>query len=146
MIAIKSNKDLMFPPSFKGIITMKIDLIQNKPEQEIYELRIIDTCTKEVDEEQQVPVKDKDGNFVFETQLAKVNKVFGKEVVRFKTMTYDELDQLTSILKINMSDKSKLRENINELFRLGLLAITQKECVEGQGNYFSEAQDWEIVR
>lgn len=140
MIAIKSNKELMFPPSFRGIVTMKIDLIQNKPEQEIYELRIIDTCTK--DEVTQIPIEGDEESTVPHT----VTKILGNEVVRFKTMTYDELDQLTSMLDVNMSDKTKLRENINELFRQGLLVITQKECMEGQGMYFSEATDWEIAR
>lgn len=122
MIAIKSKKDLMFPPSYRGIVTMKIDLIQNKPEEEVYELRIIDTCMKGEDSQK------------------------GNEVVRFKTMTYDELDQLAAILNVDMSDKTKLRENINELFRQGLFAITQQECLKGEGMYFSEVQDWEIVR
>ncbi len=143
MIAIKSKKDLMFPPSFKGTVTMKIDLIQNKPEEEIYELRIIDTCTQEVEEEIEVPVGD-EGEVENQTQT--FNKQIGQQVTRFKTITYTELDALSSILNVDMSDKTKMRENINELFRLGLLIITRKECSEGEGMYFSAAEDWEIVR
>lgn len=144
MIAIKSNKDLMFPSSFRGTITMKMDLIQNKPEQEVYEMRIIDTCTKVVEEEIEVSVEI-DGETQIETQTLLVTRQFGKEQVRFKTMSYDELDALASELNIDLSDKTQLRENINELFRQGFLLITQKECLDGQGIYFSEAQDWEIV-
>lgn len=145
MIAIKSNKDLMFPPSFRGTVTMKIDIIQNKPEEEIYEMRIIDTCTKDVEEDFEVLV-DVDGETQSQIQTQLVTKQLGQQVIRFKTMTYAELDTLSSALNIDMSDKSKLRENINELFRQGLLLITQKECLEGQGNYFSQGQDWEIFR
>lgn len=145
MIAIQSNKDLMFPPSFKGTITMKMDLIQNKPEEQVYEMRIIDTCSTEVEEETEVSIET-DGEIQTQIQTQWITKQLGQQVVRFKTMTYAELDNLASALNIDMSDKSKLRENINELFRQGLLLITQKECSEGHGNYFSQAQDWEIVR
>lgn len=135
----------MFPPSFKGTVTMRIDLIQNKPEEEIYEMRIIDTCTKEVEEDFEVSV-EVDGEIQTQIQTQLIIKQIGQQIVRFKTMTYAELDTFSLSLNIDMSDKTKLRENINELFRQGLLLITQKECLEGQGNYFSQAQDWEIVR
>lgn len=145
MIAIQSKKDLLFPPSFKGTVTMKMDLIQNKPEQEIYEMRITDTCTTQFEQEAEVSVEtDEEIQTQLQTQV--VTRQLGKEVVRFKTMSYAELDALSSALNIDISDKTKLRENINELFRQGLLFITQTECVEGHGNYFSQAQDWEIVR
>ena len=133
----------MFPPSFKGTVTMRIDLIQNKPEEEIYEMRIIDTCTQEVEEEIEVPVGD-EGEV--ENQTRTFIKQLGQQVTRFKTITYTELDALSSILNVDMSDKTKIRENINELFRLGLLIITRKECSEGEGMYFSDSEDWEIVR
>lgn len=44
MIAIQSNKKLQFPPANVGYVKMEIDLIQNKPIEEVYEIRIIDTC------------------------------------------------------------------------------------------------------
>ena len=56
MIAIKSNKKLQFPPASVGYVTMEIDLIQNKPKEELYELRIIDTCTDSVIEKYQFPI------------------------------------------------------------------------------------------
>ena len=56
-----------------------------------------------------------------------------------------ELDQLSTYLNVDMT-VGNLRENINELFRKGLLLITQMECQKGEGMYFSEAQDWEIIK
>ena len=144
MIAIQSNKNLKFFPSYTGKITMVMDLIQNKPEQKVYEMRIIDSCKKVIQKE--FPLIGEDGLPTGETEMKNVDEIQGKTITRFKLMSYDELDQLAIKLNVDMSDKTKLRENINELFRQGLLAITQKECIEEQGIYFSEAQDWEIVR
>ena len=44
MIAIKSTKKLQFPPASIGYVTMEIDLVQNKPKEEVYELRIVEEC------------------------------------------------------------------------------------------------------
>lgn len=82
---------------------------------------------------------------MFETQLVKVDKIPGTNE-RFKIMLYAELDQLSDTSSVSFKEKAKLRENINVLFRQGLLIITQKGCLEGSGIYFSEAQYWEIVR
>ena len=48
IIAIKSNKKLQFPPTSIGYVVMEIDLIQNKPKEGIYELRIVDRCVEDV--------------------------------------------------------------------------------------------------
>lgn len=148
MIAVKSNKDLNFFPIYTGKVTMRIDMIINRPEAEAYEMRIIDTCTKIVQKE--VPIMDENGQPTAETELKDFVEVQGKPITRFKLMTYDELDVLAEALDIDMT-VGNLRENINELFRRGLLFITQKECVDGingepgSGMYFTEAQDWEII-
>jgi hypothetical protein len=132
MIAIKSNKELYFP-SGKGFVTMSMDMIINRPETGTYEMRIVDTCERETMMDNQ-PI----------TQ-------FVGFMTRFKTMTYEELDALAELLNVDMTVGS-LRENINELFRQGLLIVTQKECVDGiygepgLGQYASQAQDWEIYR
>ena len=48
--------------------------------------------------------------------------------------------------------QSNLRENIEEVFKQGLLLYTQQECINGisrepgKGMYFTEAQNWEIVQ
>lgn len=145
MIAIQSNKKLMFPPASAGYVTMEIDLIQNKPKEELYELRIIDTCTDSVIEKIAVPNIQGE----IEEQSAEVLKVLGTNI-RSKNYTYEELSQLGKILQLNVLDFSSLTDYINELFRQGLLITTQQECQkgisgEGKGMYFSEAQDWIIV-
>ncbi|MDY3317703.1 hypothetical protein PG630_10320 [Riemerella anatipestifer] len=142
-IAIKSNRDLMFPPIHKGIVAMEIDLIQNKPTENKYELRIIDTCTKEVEEE--VNEIDPTTQEII-TKEVMVTKTLGTPVTRIKIYTYEELEQLSKLLRLNLEDFESYTDYINELFRKGLLIITQKECQEGKGMYFSESQDWEIVR
>lgn len=148
MIAVKSNKVLQFPPTYRGIVTMEIDMIINRPEAEAYEMRIIDTCTKIVQKE--VPVIGENGQLREETEMKDVIEVQGKPTTRFKLITYDEIDVLTEALGVDMT-VGTLRENINELFRRVLLFITQKECGDGIngesgfGMYFTEAKDWEIV-
>ena len=145
MIAIKSNKKLQFPPASVGYVTMEIDLIQNKPKEELYELRIIDTCTDSVIEKISVPNIQGE----IEEQSTEVLKVLGTNI-RTKSYTYEELSQLGQILKLNVSNFPSLTDYINELFRQGLLIITQQECQkgisgEGKGMYFSEVQDWILV-
>ncbi|MDV4026820.1 hypothetical protein CMT52_21095 [Elizabethkingia anophelis] len=141
MIAIKTKKQINFPPSYTGFVKMEMDLIQNIPGEQQYNLRIIDTCY--IEEEIEVPVFN-EGETTMEKKI--VQKQLGQSVTRFKVMTYDELDQLAKLLPVDMTDKTKLRENINELFRQGLLFITQQECRNNQGQYFTKAEDWEIIR
>ena len=145
MIAIKSTKKLQFPPASIGYVTMEIDLIQNKPNDEVYELRIIDTCTDVVIEKTFVPNIQGE----IEEQEKEVVKILGTNI-RSKSYTYQELSQLGQILNLNISNFPSLTDYINELFRQGLLITTQQECQkgisgEGRGMYFSEAQDWIIV-
>ena len=145
MIAIQSNKKLQFPPASIGYVTIEIDLIQNKPKEGVYELRILDTCTDVVIEKN--PVLNTQGEIVEEEK--EVVKVLGTNF-RYKSYTYQELTQLGQILNIDASNFPSLIDYINELFKQGLLVITQQECQkgisgEGKGMYFSEAQDWVIV-
>ena len=124
---------------------MEIDLVQNKPKEEVYELRIVDTCTDVVLEK--TPVFNIQGEV--EEEEKEVVKVLGTNI-RSKSYTYQELSQLGQILNLNISNFPSLTDYINELFRQGLLITTQQECQkgisgEGKGMYFSEAQDWIIV-
>ncbi|MCW0524143.1 hypothetical protein OKE68_07440, partial [Riemerella anatipestifer] len=80
------------------------------------------------------------------TKKIMVIKRLGTPVTRIKVYTYEELEQLSKLLRLNLEDFESYTDYINELFRKGLLIITQKECQEGKGMYFSESQDWEIVR
>lgn len=118
MIKITSNKKLKFPPSYEGIVTMEVDLVQIKPGQKSYELRIIDSCI----------VNDKN---------IKANRA------RMKALTYDQVAELAQSVG---SDDPTSPESIEEIFSKGLLLITQGECQAGDGMYFSQAQDWEIVK
>jgi len=141
MIAIESKKDLMFPHSYRGKITMRIDMIINRPDMGSYEMRIIDTCTKIV--QKTFPILDANGTPTGQQETKNVVESVGKPVVRFKTMTYTELDALAALLNVDMTQGS-VRENYNELFRKGLLIVTQQECAKGEGMYFSDAADWQI--
>ena len=145
MIAIQSNKKLMFPPASVGFIKMEIDLIQNKPSEGLYEIRIVDSCIDITTET--IPLLESDGTPV-ENQV-ETTKVLAS-TTRFKTYTYEQLNQLGNLLQINITDFPSLTDYINELFRRGLLLTTQQECerglsVPGKGMYFSEAQDWVII-
>lgn len=156
MIAIQSNKKLQFPPASVGYVKMEIDLIQNKPIEEVYEIRIIDTCFDMVLEKQlkknYVPkITEKEPITLIEPteedyEDVEIVKVFGTNT-RLKRYTYSELKQLSTKLNIDFSDNSLTLQNINELFRQGLLVTTQLECQQGisgnkKGMYFSEVQDW----
>ena len=145
MIAIQSNKKLQFPPASIGYVRMEIDLIQDKPSEKLYELRIVDSCIDTTVET--VPILSLDGTT--EEKQVETTKVLAS-TTRSKTYTYEELNQLGKFLQISTTDFPSLTDYINELFRKGLLLTTQQECqkgvsVEGKGMYFSEAQDWEIL-
>jgi hypothetical protein len=144
MIAIQSKVKLQFPPACVGFVKMEIDLIQNKPSEEVYEIRIIDTCFEIINGEQEVL---ENGEFV--KKQVEVEKILGTNT-RLKKYAYAELIGIGKMLNIDFSDNSKTIENINELFSKGLLLITQSECQqgisgEGKGMYFSNVQDWETV-
>ena len=145
IIAIKSNKKLQFPPTSIGYVVMEIDLIQNKPKEGIYELRIVDRCVEDVLEK--VHIINEQGES--EEKDVLIEKTIAS-TTRFKTYTYDGVKQLGDVLNLNPNDYESLTDYINELFRQELLITTQQECQkgisgEGRGMYFSEIQDWIIV-
>ncbi|HAT77707.1 MAG TPA: hypothetical protein DCS19_13030 [Flavobacterium sp.] len=147
--AIQSNKKLQFPPASVGYVKMEIDLIQNKPTLERYELRIVDTCFDYVLEKQlkkgyvsQEDIEPTDDDY----EDVEVIKILGTNT-RFKHYSYDELRQLSQMLP-NVEYDNEI-DKINALFQLGLLITTQGECVqgisgEGLGMYFSKSTDWEL--
>ena len=145
IIAIKSNKKLQFPPTSIGYVVMEIDLIQNKPKEGIYELRIVDRCVEDVLEK--VHIINEQGES--EEKDVLIEKTIAS-TTRFKTYTYDGVKQLGDVLNLNPNDYESLTDYINDLFRQELLITTQQECQkgisgEGRGMYFSEIQDWIIV-
>ena len=142
MIAIQSTKKLQFPPASVGFVKMEIDLIQNKPSEELYELRIVDTCFDNIQEE--VETLNELGEVV--KSIVDTVKVYGTNI-RLKQYTYAQLKELETQLNVDFSDNTPTLENINELFRKGLLITTQLECKQGisgkgEGMYFSAAEDW----
>ena len=148
MIAIQSNKKLQFPPASVGFVRMEIDLIQNKPKEEVYELRIIDTCFdygfEKILKQTYVPqinVEPTEDDY----EDVEVEIVLCKNT-RFKIYSYEYLRQLSQIIPSSKANNEI--DRINDLFRKVLLLITQMECSqnisgEGKGMYFSEATDWE---
>lgn len=146
MIAIRSKKELFFGEAKAGFIRMEIDEIINKPSTQMYTLKIIDTCFKEVEEEVEV-WNEAEG--VMKTEKIKDERIQGQKT-RYVSYSYDHVKGLAAILKLNKSKFPSEVEYINELFKKGLLIVTQKECVESlagydnKGMYLSEATDCEL--
>ena len=142
IIAIKSNKKLQFPPTSFGYVVMEIDLIQNKPKEGIYELRIVDRCVEDILEK--VHIVNEQGES--EEKDVLIEKTIAS-TTRFKTYTYDGVKQLSDVLNLNPNDYESLTDYINDLFSEGLLLITKQECLnnlsgDGTGMYFSKPDDW----
>jgi hypothetical protein len=128
MIAIQTIKKIKFPPFSTGFIRVELEIIQNKPKEEVFEFKLKDTCYNVVDNK--------------EEELA-VN-------YRYKTFTYGELKSLATISGIVFSDPASVLDSINEIFKKGLLMATIAEC-EGNltgnktGIYFTKKEDWKII-
>lgn len=142
-IAIESTRKLPFDPvvRIEGFVKVEIDLYQ-RTEKGWY-LRIVDTCTYEVEEmrEQSNPENSE------ETIKVPVMVEKQKSVIREKEYPAEFLNTLA--IAVNAKELIKNESfalDLDKLFKAGLLALTQKECMEGKGVYFSETQDWEIVR
>nr|DAM87551.1 MAG TPA: hypothetical protein [Bacteriophage sp.] len=148
MIAIRSNKELFFGEAKAGFIRMEIEEIINRPSTQTYTLRIVDTCFKEIEEEVEV-WNETEG--VMKTEKIKDERIQGHKT-RYVTYSYNQVKILAEVLKLNKSKFQSEVEYINELFKLGLLIVTQKECkeslagYENKGMYLSEATDWELEK
>lgn len=148
MIAIRSNKELFFGEAKAGFIRMEIEEIINRPSTQTYTLRIVDTCFKEIEEEIEV-WSEAEG--VMKTEKIKDERIQGHKT-RYVSYSYDQVKGLANALKLDKSKFPSEVEYINELFKLGLLIVTKKECVESlagyenKGMYLSEATDWELEK
>ena len=140
MIAIKTKTHLPFQPSFEGFIKMNVVNIINYPGSEMYQMNIEDYCY--IDDERKG--WDSEGNEI----MIPYEKILYKYPVRPVPLSSEKIDMLTSAINVDLSDKTKLRENLDEVFRQGLLLLTQMECNDPveKGRYFTKAEDWEIVR
>lgn len=148
MIAIRSNKELFFGEAKSGLIRMEIEEIINRPASQTYTLRIVDTCFKEIEEEIEVWSETEK---VMKTEKIKDERIQGQKT-RYVSYSYNQVKILAEVLKLNKSKFPSEVEYINELFKLGLLIVTQKECkeslagYENKGMYLSEATDWELEK
>jgi hypothetical protein len=148
MIAIRSNKELFFGEAKSGFIRMEIEEIINRPASQTYTLRIVDTCFKEIEEEIEVWSETEK---VMKTEKIKDERLQGQKT-RYVSYSYNQVKILAEVLKLNKSKFPSEVEYINELFKLGLLIVTQKECkdslagYENKGMYLSEATDWELEK
>lgn len=149
MIAIKSNKPLTFNPVSRemGVITVSIDSYMRNTKDDTFTLYITDL----VEYVAPVTVKvrevvglDENNQEVYEMVEKTIFADRRKQMSRTKTYKVEELITLGRSLGISDIEVRTLVEKTDELFRKGLLAITQMECVEGRGIYMSEAGDWFI--
>ena len=143
-IAIRTKTKKQFPPKFLGFIEMEIDLIQNNVADQLYSLRIKDSC---IDVAESTETNEQGEGVTKQEEIVLISMYRD-----LKTYTYEEVDFLSKMLQLDRSKFKSETEYINELFRKGLLITTQKECVDGLGGapglgmFFTEASDWEIVR
>lgn len=140
-IAIKSKRKLPFDivQRIEGFIKVEIDLYQRTKNG--WYLRIVDTCTygeesvevqpnpENPEEMIQVPV------MVEKTQSITREKVYPAEFLNGLALAVNA----KKILK-----NETFAEDLDKLFKVGLLALTQKECLDGKGIYLSNAEDWEL--
>lgn len=156
-IAIISTNKLQFPPTSKGVVMMDVSLIQILPEEGKYELTIVDKCLEVEDITIQKPIYKEDPEtkeqviVEYETETIQQVKELARQTRPGRIFTYEQLDQLSKLLQINKNDFESETEYITEMFKQGLLAVTQKECVEGivgkgLGMYFSKVNQWKIYR
>lgn len=139
-IAIKTKTHKPFPPSFEGFIKMEVIGYTKHPRTDTYQLNIEDYCY--VDSERKG--WDSEGNEI----MVPYEKILYKYPVRAVILDAEKVGMLGSAVSVDLCDKSKLGENMDEVFREGLLLLTQMECNDPneKGRYFTKAEDWEIVR
>lgn len=107
-------------------------MIQNKPLERVYELRMVDTCTS-IENSKTEGLPDIELEFVI-----------GSPVVRFESVSYDDI--LKEEFSSNISNENII-EDINDLFRNWLLKKVLKDVEECKCIYSSDKlTDWEILK
>lgn len=142
-IAIRSKRKLPFDlvSRIEGFIKVEIDLYQRTKDG--WYLRIIDTCSYEVEEQEERPNSESPG----ETTKAAVKVEKTMSITREKTYPVEFLNTLASAVNAKKSiNNETFAGDLDKLFQAGLLALTQQECMDGRGIYFSNAEDWELVK
>lgn len=149
MIAIKSNKPLTFDPVSRemGIITVSIDSYMRNSKDDTFTLYITDlveyTAPTKIRVKEVVGL-DNNNQEIYEFVEKTIFADRRKHIQRTKVYSTQELVSLGQTLGIYDIEVLTIIDKLDELFRKGLLAITQMECVEGKGIYMSEAGDWFI--
>ena len=147
MIKLKSNKELIFPPLDRGFVTMNVDIIQNKPNEKVYEFRIVDTCTKKVMKDFVVPDLEaeiqlnKEGNQITKIEQKEVEEQVGSSITRFETVSYQDFDEFCNTLPQMQINSETQNENFKKYYKYKV----EKDATEGKGLYYSEAGDFEFV-
>lgn len=140
-IAIRSKRKLPFDlvARIEGFIKVEIDLYQRTKEG--WYLRIIDTCTYEVEEQEEQLNPENPVEMI--SVPVKVEKT--ASIIREKVYPAEFLNTLAMAVNAKKLIKNEsFAVDLDRLFQAGLLALTQQECQEGKGIYLSNAQDWEI--
>ena len=141
-IVIQSKRKLPFDlvSRVEGIIKVEIDLYQ-RTENGWY-LRLVDTCTYEEKVKIQVPNPENPEEKIGQT----ITKERTQSVIREREYPVEFLNQLAMVANAkNLIQNETFALDLDKLFQVGLLALTQKECTEDKGIYLSNAEDWEIV-
>lgn len=147
MIKIISNTELTFDPvtRVKGIIEVEIINYTRNIVQGTYNLTLQDSVlipTKMM-EPYHIPAKyNEDGSIKEPERWEEREIVYMERESRIRNRVYKdaELNQLIAGLQV---EEPISIENIDDVFRDGLLFITQMECDQGKGIYFSKSEDWE---
>ena len=144
---IKSKKELVFDTVSrkKGFIEVEIINYTRNPRQKTYILTIEDRLaipTKMI-EPFHIPAKYNEDGSIKEEERWEEREIEYFEYEsrqRYKTYKDEELEQLIQAMDI---EEPITIENIDDVFRDGLLFITQMECDQNKGIYFSKSEDWE---
>lgn len=148
MIKIKSKKELTFDPVSRvtGIIEVEITSYQRNVASGNYTLNLTDSvlAPTEVEMPTRIPPKyNEDGTVKEPERWENVKSMHNIKQYKHRSRTYTdaELDTLIGGMDLDLPISI---ENIDLVFQQGLLYITQAECEQGKGIYFSEAEDWEV--
>lgn len=143
---IKSTRELVFDPVSrkKGFIEVEIILYSRNPRQKTYNLTIEDRLAIPtiMMEPYHIPAKYNEDGSIKEEERWEEREVEYFEYEsrqRYKTYKDTELEQLIQAMEI---EEPITVSNIDDIFSEGLLFITQQECEEGKGIYFSKSEDW----
>ena len=132
-VAIETNKEINFKPSVKGIVKIEVQEIILNINTGYCVLIIKDSCY--VNKE----VTDDEGN------KKNIPLVLATSGIRSIPLSPEKLDEISSQLSVKFV-KGKTRQNIMEIYKQGLLLVTQTEKdQEGKCRYYTLPEDWVII-